>query len=225
MTATLRNVAGNYNQDSSTGVISFTRAQLNPRFEGNFLIMEKVLGNDGCTEVTVDGVKVCTEVDETITLQCKYSLEDKTVTDSFDVTGQDTSATAEGTGTLDYTITVEDNKKIGETVKFTISPVNDNLVFATVKSCDVTRNSDALTIIGHGQDHCTNPVVNAKAETNLFTSQGDIEGTWTAFKWSTATNDNVETQGLSCTIALSEAASADPVDDCALTNASPGPSN
>ena len=115
-----------------------------------------------------------------------------------DVIGQDTSATAESTGTLDYMI--EHSKKIGETGKFTISPVNDNR--ATVKLCDVTRNSKSLTIIGHGRDHCTSPVVNAQAETSLFTSQGDIEGTWTAFKW--ATEDNVESQILSCTIALSE---------------------
>ena len=217
MRATLVNVAGSYGQDSN-GELTYTRAQLTPRFENGFLIMEKVLGGDGCTPVTVDGVTLCKEVDETITLQCKYSLADQTVDDSFQVTGQDTATTAEGTGTLDYTITVEDNKKIGETVKFTISPVNDNLVYATVKKCDVTRNGQALTIIGHGQEHCTNPVVNAAAETSFFTSQGDIEGTWTAFKWSTTQENNVEAQGLSCTIGLSETASTDPVDPCALAN-------
>ena len=222
MTATLVDVAGDYGQDEN-GELTFTRAELTPRFEGNFLIMEKVLGGDGCTEITVDNVKLCTEVDETITLQCKYSLADQTVDDSFQVSGQDTAATAEGTGTLDYTITVEENKKIGDTVKFTISPVNDNLVFATVKKCDVTRNGQALTIIGHGQEHCTNPVVNAKAETSLFTSKSDIEGTWTAFKWSTTEANNFESQGLSCTIGLSETESTDAVEDCVLTNAQPGP--
>ena len=222
MTATLRNVNGNYNQGGD-GQLTFTRAELTPKFESGFLIMEKVLGGDGCTQVTVDGVQLCSEVDETVTLQCKYSLADQTLDDDFEVTGQDTATTAEGTGTLDYTITVEDNKSIGDTVKFTISPVNDNLVFATVKSCDVTRNNQAVTIIGHGQDHCTNPVVNAQAETSLFTSQGDIEGTWTAFKWSTAADDNIESQGLSCKIGLSETASTDAVENCALTNAQPGP--
>ena len=88
-----------------------------------------------------------------------------------DVTGQDTSATAESTGNIDFM--VEHSKKIGETGKFTISPVNDNRVFATVKLCDVTRNSKSLTIIGHGRDHCTIPVVNAQAETSLFTSPQD----------------------------------------------------
>ena len=216
--ATLFGAAGAYGQDANNK-LTFTRAQLTPRFDSGFLIMEKVLGGDGCTEVTVDGVKLCKEVDETITLQCKYDLKDQTIDDSFQVTGQDTAATAEGTGTLDYTITVEDNKKIGDTVKFTISPVNDNLVYATVKSCDVVRGNAALTIIGHGQEHCTNPIINAKAVTSLFTSQSDIEGTWTAFKWSTTKANNVESQSLRCTIGLSEKASTDAVNDCTLTNA------
>ena len=219
MTATLRNVAGSYGQNGD-GVISFARDELTPRFAGNLLIMEKVLGGGDCNRVDVDGVPVCTEVAETVTLQCKYSLADQTIDDTFDVTGQDTTATAEGTGSLDYTLVVEDNKQIGDTVKFTITPVNTGLVYATVKSCDVTHdNGDALTIVGHGSEHCTNPVVGTAALTNRFTSNGIIEGTWTAFKWSTATTDNVESQGLSCKIGLSENASTDDVEDCTKSNA------
>ena len=40
--------------------------------DSNFLIMTKILGGEGCTQVEVDGIMVCTEVDEKITLQCKY---------------------------------------------------------------------------------------------------------------------------------------------------------
>ena len=219
MKATLRNVSGSYGQ-SGSGAITFARDELTPKFSGNFLIMEKVLGGGDCNRVDVDGVAVCTEVAETVTLQCKYSLADQTIDDTFDVTGQDTTATAEGTGSLDYTLVVEDNKAIGDTVKFTITPVNSGLVFATVKSCDVTHdNGDALTIVGHGSEHCTNPVVNAAALTNRFTSNAVIEGTWKAFKWSTATTDNVESQGLSCKIGLSENASTDDIEDCTQSNA------
>ena len=219
MKATLRNVSGSYGQ-SRSGAITFTRDELTPKFSGNFLIMEKVLGGGDCNREDVDGVAVCTEVAETVTLQCKYSLEEQTIADTFDVTGQDVSATAEGTGSLDYTLVVEDNKAIGDTVKFTITPVNSGLVYATVKSCDVTHdNGDALTIVGHGSEHCTNPVVNAAALTNRFTSNAVIEGTWKAFKWSTATTDNVESQGLSCKIGLSENASTDDIEDCTLSNA------
>ena len=49
-----------------------------------------VLGGTGCTEAQVDGVTVCTEVGETITLQCKYSLDDVELDDNFQITGQDT---------------------------------------------------------------------------------------------------------------------------------------
>ena len=79
--------------------------------------MTKILGGEGCTQIEVDGVMVCTEVDEKITLQCKYSLDDVQVDDDFAITGQDTSATAENTGTLTYTLAVEDDKKIGDEIK------------------------------------------------------------------------------------------------------------
>ena len=219
LVATLRNVAGNYGQDGS-GVVTFDREDLTPKFSGNFLIMEKVLGGGDCTRTSVDGVEVCTQVAETVTLQCKYSLEDVTVADdSFDVTGQDTAATAENTGTLGYSLVVEDNKAIGDKVTFTITPINSGLVYATIKSCDVTRGDDELTIIGHGAEHCTNDIVGAEAVTTKFTSDGPIQGRWTAFKWSTATtNDDAESQGLSCTIGLSEIASTDDVIPCTESN-------
>ena len=215
MTATLRNVAGSYGQDAD-GVVTFNRAALTPKFSGNFLIMEKVLGGGDCTRTSVDGVDVCTQVAETVTLQCKYSLEEQTIADdSFDVTGQDTAATAENTGTLGYTLAVEDNKAIGDKVTFTVTPINAGLVYATIKSCDVTRGTDELTIIGHGADHCLNTVVDAEETTAGFTSNGPIQGAWTAFKWSTATtSDDAESQGLKCTIGLSQAASTDAVEAC-----------
>ena len=218
MTATLRNVVGDYGQDINTGEIVFVRSELTAEFSGDYLIMKKVLGGDGCTEIVVDGVTVCAAVDETITLQCKYSLADQTVADTFEVTGQDTEAAAEGTGTLGYNLVVEDDKLIGQTITFTITPVNEGLVYATVKSCDVTKDGQALTIIGHGTDHCVNPIINAAAITERFTSTDVIQGSWTVFKWSTFVADNIEKQGLTCTIALSEAASTDEVEDCTLSN-------
>ena len=79
--------------------------------------MTKILGGEGCTKVEVDGIMVCTEVDEKITLQCKYSLDDVQVDDDFAITGQDTVSAAENTGTLTYTLAVEDDKRIGDEIK------------------------------------------------------------------------------------------------------------
>ena len=220
MTATLRNVAGSYGQNAD-GVVTFNRAALTPKFSGNFLIMEKVLGGGDCTRTSVDGVDVCTQVAETVTLQCRYSLEEQTIADeSFDVTGQDVAAIAENTGTLDYTLAVSDTNAIGDKVTFTITPKNAGLVYATIKSCDVTHASDELTIIGHGSDHCLNGVVSAEETTAGFTSNGPIQGAWTAFKWSTATaSDDAESQGLKCKIELSQTASTDAVEPCTESNA------
>ena len=109
--------------------------------------------------------------------------------------------------------------KEGEEIKFRINPVNANLVYATVKECHVKKGSQELTIIGHGAPHCRNPVVNAKTYTSFFSSQGQIEGSWTAFKWSTAEVDNVEDQTLSCKIGLSQAKSTAAVNQCTASNA------
>ena len=190
------------------------------KFEGGFLILEKVFGGDECTKTEVDGVEVCSAVAEKITVQCKYSLADQTLDEaSFQVTGQDNQAEAENTGTLKYNLSVDDDKSIGEEITFTISPVNSGLVYATVKACHVTKDTDKLTIIGHGeQDHCTNSVIGATAITDNFSSNGDIKGKWTAFKWSTSAEDNAESQGLECTIELSEDVSTDAVEECTAAN-------
>ena len=222
LSATVSNHEGTYSELDAEGNGVFPADQLTKSFTTdkgvNYLVLTKVLGGTDCTRTEVDGVNVCTKVAEQITLQCKYSLADQDLTDGFQVTGQDTTATAENTGTLEYNLTVEDGD-IGDQIKFTVSPVNPNLVYATVKSCDVIKGDNELTIVGHGSQSCTNPIVNTLALTDFFSSQGDIEGSWKAFKWSTATDDNIESQSLSCKIGLSQGISAVAVEDCTKSNA------
>ena len=216
MQATLRNYRGSYAEIDSNGRGVFAREELTKSFSfengQKWLVMTKVLGGDDCNQLVVDGVTICSEVAEKITLRCLYSLADRSIDNNFAVTGQDTQSTAENIGTLGYDLVVEDQKMIGQTVKFTIRPLNEGLVYATVKSCDVTNNGDSLTIIGHGTPSCTVPIINAKALTTSFTSNKNIEGSWTAFKWSTTYNQ--EAQGLKCTIGLSENPSTAEVKDC-----------
>ena len=217
MKVTLRGHTGTYEGIDANGQGTFDASQLTKRFEGDNLILEKVFGGDECTKIQVDGVEVCSAVAEKITVQCKYSLAEQTLDEApFKVTGQDTEALAENTGTLKYNLEVDNDKKIGEEITFRITPVNSGLVFATVKSCDVTKGNEKLTIIGHGADHCTMSIVDATALTDNFSSQNVIEGKWTAFKWSTTAENNVESQGLECTIEFSEKKSSDAVEDCDL---------
>ena len=227
MAVTLRNYSGRSYPgiDPTTGKGVFTVDQLQSSFsdDGEFLYMDKVLGGTGCIQIKVDGVDVCKEVGETITLRCKYPLADQVISDTYQVSGQDTEAAAENTGTLSYNLRVDqDSWAIGDEVTFTIDPVNSNLVYATIKECHVTKTvnnvKQELTIIGHGADYCTNPVVGAGI-TN-FSEKSSLTGTWTAFKWSTATTDaDAEDQGLSCTIGLSQnQANDNVVQDCTLAN-------
>ena len=220
MQVTLRNYKGSYDGIDSNGRGIFTREELAQSFSfengQKWLVMTKILGGDGCAQLVIDGVTICSEVGEKITLRCLYSLADRSIDDKFAVTGQDTESVAENIGTLGYNLVVQSGRRIGQTVKFAITPVNGGLVYATVKSCDVTNKGDALTIIGHGTPSCTNPIINAKALTNFFTSENKIEGSWVAFKWSTSYNQ--EAQGLKCTIGLSENPSTTEVKDCTFSN-------
>ena len=85
--------------------------------------------------------KVCVATAEQLVLKCKYPLDDKTISDNFDVTGQDIQATAEGTGSLGYTLNVKSDYNIGDKVEFELIPDNPGLVAATIKSCEVKVKS------------------------------------------------------------------------------------
>ena len=171
-------------------------------------------GTTGCDEEQVDGVTVCVATGNSFQFTCIYDLDDKTISDDqFTVTGQDVATEAENTGNLGYDLTVSDNTEIGNTVTFTISPKNDGLVAATVKTCSVFKRSQSVTIIGQDNNKCLEGKVNAAADASTpnLSSTGDIIGSWTAFKWSTSTeSEDAETQTLSCIIALTQA-----VDDTA----------
>ena len=97
--------------------------------------MTKVLGDTGCNETQIDGVSVCVQASETIILRCLYSLDDVVVTDNFEVSGHDQiiENDAESFGQRGYQVNVEEGKGIGDTIKFTIRPLNPGIVFATVK--------------------------------------------------------------------------------------------
>ena len=219
MKVTLRGHTGTYEGIDANGQGTFDVDQLTKKFDGGWLILEKVFGGDACTKIQVDGLEVCSAVAEKITVQCKYSLADQTLDDApFQVTGQDSQSEAKNTGILKYNLEVDNDKNIGQDINFKIIAVNPGLVFATIKSCDVVKDSVKLTIIGHGADHCTNPIVGATALTNNFSSNNVIQGKWTAFKWSTTSENSVESQALECIIGLSENQSDDPVEDCKLSN-------
>ena len=168
--------------------------------------------------ITVDGVRVCKDIGESYTFKCKYDLSDQVVSDKFAVTGQDIEATAEGTGTLEYTLTVaDDDVTIGEKANFVIAPKTPGLVFATASECHVKYQSDMVTIFGHKTPKCTTGLVGATWGSNNPTasSKSNIDGSWTAFKWSTSTTQtDKENQSFECTIKLSEKEDTNAVTTC-----------
>merc|ERR1719454_396252 len=211
-----------WSKDGSKWVKTYALADLGtPTFitEGgkDWMVLTATKGTTGCEEITVDGVYLCKDIGESYSFKCKYDLSDQKIKDTFSVTGQDTEATAEGTGTLSYTIEVDDNVEIGDTVNFTIKPVSPGLVYATATECNVKFNTQEVTIFGHKKPKCITSAVGSKwATTNdKASSQNDIKGEWTAFKWSTSTTKtDAESQTFECTIALSKDQDTTAVQNC-----------
>ena len=223
MKVTLRGHTGTYEGIDENGQGTFGPDQLTKKFEGDLLILEKIFGTGECSKViVVDGHEVCSDAGEKIIVQCKYPLEERKIeSDGFSVMGKTVEVEAEtpdaeqATGTLTYTMEVDNDKNIGQDITFKITPLNPGLVYATIKSCDVILGSRKLTIIGgSGTAGCVEAILGVAAMTDNFSSDDVIEGKWTAFKWSTTSENSVELQTLECTIGFSETRSDASVEDC-----------
>merc|ERR1712193_154971 len=198
--------------NSARWIKTYALADLgNPEFikegEEDWMVLTATEGTTGCEKIKVDGVDICKDIGESYSFKCKYNLKDQTIKDTFSVTGQDTEVDAEGIGELSYTIEVDENVEIGETVNFTIKPASPGLVFATATECHVKNENQEVTIFGHRTPKCYTSAVGAKwATTNANpSSKNNIKGEWTAFKWSTSTaKTDAESQTFECTIALSK---------------------
>ena len=175
------------------------------------LVMTHTVSSGGCEDVDIGGVVVCKAIGHEIVFTCKYPMDDKTLTneEDFSVSGSDTEKTATGTGTLDYTLTVDATTfAIGEQVTATITPVTSGLVYATIESCSVTHkgNSEVVNLVKDNmQRECALGV-------DVTTGQGNgaLGFTWNSFKWSTTLNNGAadsspaEDQEVSCSISLSK---------------------
>lgn len=205
----------------------FYQNDLTPSFDGNDLVMTKLIAETYPVEVNDrDGNKVTVykQTGHTLTFKCKYALEDKVVKQNFNVAGHDVQDSTENYGTLGYKLEMVENceldpnncalYKIGSTAAFTITPYNPNLVYASIKSCEVHRNSAHVQIIGEGGDMCLNDFLNSQL--TKWTSMTELVGSFTAFKWSTTVGDpDPEGQSLQCTIGLTQESSPNvPRTDC-----------
>ena len=75
-------------------------------------------------------------------------------------------------GKLEYELNVDPTVIIGQQLEFELRPKNPGLVYATVKSCDVIYNNQAMAIFGYNsQSKCENFWLGAKWITDYASSQ------------------------------------------------------
>jgi len=208
---------------------TFSQADLTASFDGDdWLVMTKSIAETYAVQVKDKNgadLTVYKQTGHSITLTCKYSLADQNLEEkAFTVGGSDFKDDSVGIGTLGYELEmVEDCSleptdctlyKIGSTAGFTITPDNPGLVFAEVKNCEVHRGGNHVQIIGEYGDMCLNKFL--KAQLTVWSSKQTLQGSFTAFKWSTTVGDaDPEEQKLHCTIGLSKTISTTtPNDSC-----------
>merc|ERR1711937_449821 len=202
----------------------FTSADMSVDDSGDLVLSKQV--SKSCSTTNVDGVDVCIATGHTLDFKCTYGLGTKTVHSTFDVSGHDTVDSAEGVGTLNYNLVVDDNAvDIGETVSVTISPVNEIGIWARLQDCQVTYKSVPVSILDwSAADNEINPVCDLNAAVETGISQKDLKFSWSAFKWATQTDmDRVEQQEISCEISLSKDEPAYQIDGCVTTQSGSEP--
>merc|ERR1711937_91867 len=195
----------------------FTSADMSVDDSGDLVLSKQV--SKSCSTTNVDGVDVCIATGHTLDFKCTYGLGTKTVHSTFDVSGHDTIDSAEGVGTLNYNLVVDDNAvDIGETVSVTISPVNEIGIWARLQDCQVTYQSVPVSILDwSAADNEINPVCDLTAAVETGISQKDLKFSWSAFKWATQTVGGIEQQEISCEISLSKDEPAYQIDGCVTT--------
>ena len=186
-------------------------------FEDDYLVLTKTISAH-CKAEKVDEVTVCLEKGHNLEFKCRYQLETKTVDNTVNVQGYDTSVSGEGIGKLNYKLTVVDQTiDIGETIQVEIEAINKNLVWHAIQDCQVSLDDNSVSILNWHADQnnlvsfCPN-VLGAAVETK--SSKDKTNFSWTAFKWSTSTPDQVEKQTITCTISLSETEPTVNTPDC-----------
>ena len=176
-------------------------------FDSTHLILKKTI-SAGCKKTKVDNIDVSIQEGHSLDFTCKYPLEETTVSNTYDVAGHDTNVAEEGVGSLKYTLTVLDsNVDIGDTVNVEVEAVNKGLVYHHLKDCTVSLNSQDVSILNWDsagnnlETICPNVLGAAIVVSN---HQDKTSFSWTAFKWSTSTQEpnDQETQTIACKISL-----------------------
>ena len=176
------------------------------KFTESHLVLKKRIAKE-CKETKVGDVTVCIKEGHTIDFTCKYPLDAQTLKSTFDVAGHDTDVLEEGFGQLNFKLLATENVEIGNTVNVKIEAVNKGLIWHSLQDCTVSKGGEDISILKWNSSEgslvsiCPN-VFNADIQTAA--NQDMTHFSWTAFKWSTSTQNDIERQTIECKISLSK---------------------
>ena len=166
----------------------------------NQLVMETTINlNDSGSQFFADG-------DYSLSFKCYYSLDEQIL----DV-GTSTKITSFGVqarnqhhviarGSLNYKFTVDTpTQEIGETVEFSIEPLNPGVIYNRVTECVVSKGDDEYYIFGGEIPFCADDFTEFKALSG-YGSTGVQRFSYTAFKWGEEVTDGTDQQNIKCRV-------------------------
>lgn len=198
------NAAGtHYEQVVGFGGIN-TRTSTN----GNDVELYYSLQDHGTSAVS-QGQQIFLSSRKDVEFSCAYSLATQTLSTGVDVGGTDVVISRAARGNLLFTMTGSPNVTIGDPHSFSIVPTTPGAVFYTTKNCKV-QTADLLQSYGliydDGNGMCTDFVTNVSNDSGSWSSSGQQDFSYNAFKFSlpaTRQQNAQESQVITCDIDLS----------------------
>ena len=146
--------------------------------------------------------------DYSLSFKCFYSLAEQildvgttTKISSFGVEARNQHYVV-ATGSLNYKFTITTpTQEIGETVEFSVEPLNPGVIYNRVTECVVSNDDDEYYIFGGDVAFCADEFTDFKSLSG-YGSTGQQRFSYTAFKWGDdgATHGRTDEQNIKCRV-------------------------
>lgn len=146
-----------------------------------------------------------------IAFKCRFSLDDQNISQDLHISTHDTVHATDGSdvqssGKLAYTLHTDRNSfKLGERIKFSITPNNPDVVYARIKYCEVSNEKEKYIVFGDPEyPYCTDIYTDFRVPELMYSGSLHTQTfSFLAFKWYDTSTTNDEDQQFSCALEFS----------------------